>query len=260
VGTSLSVSRSPAARIYLDATIALGSAVVIFCGYRLIRHSTGYDPWLYAIGLTVLAARFNLKLPGVSSRVSIADMFVFLNLILFGPETAAITAALEGLVGTLACKKSPQRALYGAFNASSMAISSFCTGKTVFALLRFAPVHGNAAATFSGTAFAAFLVGVVYFLLNTGSVAAMVALDSGAGMWDVWLRNYFWLCNGYFLAAFAALLMALGLNPFMPTTFVTAGVVLSCLALSYNVILGRLAESVQTQAQRTTQRDMAAAS
>jgi uncharacterized membrane protein len=56
--------------------------------------------------LAGIVATFALKIPGINSKISVADIFIFINVIFFGPPAGCLSAAIEGLAGSIRCSTS----------------------------------------------------------------------------------------------------------------------------------------------------------
>src|SRR5215212_12062029 len=82
--------------------------------------------------LTVLvSSRIAIKVPRVNTTITVADSFVFLTLLLYGPEAAVIVAAADGLS---AGRHISKRWITVLFNATAAGSAAFITGAiaTVF--------------------------------------------------------------------------------------------------------------------------------
>ncbi len=83
-------------------------------GVLAVAYSVGVvvegGEWLIAqtlIGLTVvgLTGLFTVKIPGAKTSIAAAEIFIFLMLMLFGPASAVLAAAVEGAVGSYRTSK-----------------------------------------------------------------------------------------------------------------------------------------------------------
>src|SRR5437867_4115216 len=126
--------RHPAFYPYMFAIDLLGIAIIALCAIRLSDGSTSFQ-WIILASLTVLTGSFTVKIPGIHSKISVADTFVFTNIILFGPAAGAITAALDGLMGSVRMSPSTRRLGYMLFNMTAMALSAFAGAEVFFGLL-----------------------------------------------------------------------------------------------------------------------------
>ncbi|MBM3791908.1 MAG: hypothetical protein FJW35_16365, partial [Acidobacteria bacterium] len=81
-------------RVYLHAVTLSGMGAILYSVYRLEGETAGFQ-WLILASMTLATGTFTVKIPGVDSRISVADTFIFTNLILFGPSAGTLTAALD---------------------------------------------------------------------------------------------------------------------------------------------------------------------
>ena len=65
-----------------------------------------------------------IKIPRVSGRITVADTFIFLAMLLYGGAAAILLSALEGVAATLIISKRPRTIL---FNSAILATSTFIT-------------------------------------------------------------------------------------------------------------------------------------
>src|SRR5205085_5882579 len=70
-----------------------------------------------------------IRIPRVSGRITVADTFVFLTMLLFGGAAAILVSALEGIAATLIISKRPRTIL---FNSAILATSTFFTVAVVY--------------------------------------------------------------------------------------------------------------------------------
>lgn len=100
-GFEMTRSRRWAYSIYFYSVLLCGLCTLLLAAYQLFGDHVSYQ-WLILASLAVLAGHFTVSLPRVKSRISVADIFIFANIILFGPAVGSLTAALEGVLGSRA--------------------------------------------------------------------------------------------------------------------------------------------------------------
>src|SRR5215204_5172936 len=94
--TKLSVT----AKSYIAVVIAAGLASVAHSAVS-ISHAPPSRGWGILAVLTLLTGSLTLKIPTISARLSVSEVFVFSAVLWFGPSVATFTVALDTLVGTL---------------------------------------------------------------------------------------------------------------------------------------------------------------
>ncbi len=86
----------------------------VLLGFAALAYSIGVvidgGAWLVLqvlIGSTVvgLTGLFTVRIPGAKTSIAAAEIFIFLMLLLFGPEAAVIAAAVEGAMGSMRTSK-----------------------------------------------------------------------------------------------------------------------------------------------------------
>ena len=72
----------------------------------------------------VLSSRVSVRIPRVNANVTVADSFIFLVLLLYGPDAGILLAAADGLISALRISKRPLTLF---FNSAMMATSTLFT-------------------------------------------------------------------------------------------------------------------------------------
>src|SRR5215211_6466784 len=107
--------------------------LVVIAGAAMFAYSVGTLPFAkldFRFGLLFLltilvSSRIAIKVPRVNTTITVADSFVFLTLLLYGPKAAVIIAAADGLSAGLYLSK---RWITVLFNAAAAASAAFITG------------------------------------------------------------------------------------------------------------------------------------
>src|SRR5215469_16537779 len=168
------------ARLFLFLVWTAGA--LCFVLGMLPWHSS--NAWLFGsyIALTALASAFKMALPGSEGTVSANDVFFLVGICTM---TVSETLALTLIPTAVQCFWRRQKRLglvHFAFNLSQVSLA--ITG--AYWSYRLFLDH-----VFFGRAPLALLVAaIVYFLLNTSAVAAMVALAEGTSFRKKWVSGY----------------------------------------------------------------------
>jgi diguanylate cyclase (GGDEF)-like protein/PAS domain S-box-containing protein len=210
-------------QIYLRLLIACGAGVVVLSLYRLPLAGLNMR-FLFLAAVTLgLGSRITVKLPRLSSHISLSDTFILLTVLLCGGEEAILLAALDGFCSTLHLSRKKQTYL---LNASVTALSTFVT---VWALrFTFGPIENLTHEGYSPAFIIALcLMGVVQYIVNSGLVAAGMALKTGRPILRTWHEHYLWTSITYFAGASAAgiitkLLDTIGFTALIATTPIIA--------------------------------------
>src|SRR5581483_10716122 len=109
-------------RVYVSAVIGVGSLVMAHAIYG-VYHASIRSDWLILAALTLLTGSFSIKIPSVSARISVSEAFVFLSVLVFGPDVATVIVSLDTLILTT-WFRGPNRSLHrAAFNIAAGAIA-----------------------------------------------------------------------------------------------------------------------------------------
>ncbi len=195
-----------AAVFLVAALIALGHRAVVLA-------PVGVETLLIWLVATVLAEM--LWLPTVTGRAtsSMASTMNYAALFILGPDQAVWVVAVAAAIATIAIQRRPP--LRGLFNLAQMMITIAAAG-WVEVLAGGGPAH---LIDFRSPASLVPFVsaGAVYFAVNTGLVAAVVALWDGQPVLRVWRQNY-----GYFDDLLTSLALFL-LSPLMVLSYLAVG-------------------------------------
>ncbi len=185
-------------------TVAAGLSTVAVSLFRLSPSRLGI-PFLLLTAIAVaVSSRINIKIPGFKSNVSIADVFIFLTMMLFGGEAAVLLGAAETFFSSLRISRKP---LTIAFNSMAMACSTFLTAFIIKFI--FGPVETLVERSDLVTLMAATtLMAGEQFILNSGIVAVAGAMRASRGVWETWKTHYLWISVSYLACALAAAMMA----------------------------------------------------
>jgi diguanylate cyclase (GGDEF)-like protein len=238
-----------AARIYVSLVILVGAALGV-------REATlvQFDQPVVFMALVVLStvtAAFKVTLPltASGSTMSVSYAVDFAALLLLGPGPTVFVTAGSTLSQCLLNTRQGTSPLHRTlFSMAALVITVVAAGWTLTVL-------GSSDSGDPLTAVARPLVGAatVYFLLNTGLIAAAIAFSTKQGVWSTWNTNFLWSAPSYFVGAGTA---AVG------TQLVTNGGHWHWLALlsaaplyltyrTYRVYMGRI-EDEQRQVRETS--------
>ncbi len=180
-----------------------------------VAHDLSYQ-WLILASLTIITGSFTVKIPGVDSKVSIADTFIFINIVLFGPAAGTVTAALDGLVGSIRAKNKSRRLEYALFNVANMALSAYLAALAFYRVLGRGPLHDTGAVSLGEALIPMAILGLVHYLSNSGIVALMIGLEEGINAYHVWRESFLWTGITYLTCASVAVLIAVNASAVTP--------------------------------------------
>ena len=183
------------ARVLVCAVIGAAAAVILS-----VLPIGLPDPLLFAGMLTLSSLtavlKVSLPLPGHGSTMSVSYAVDFASLLFLGtPQTLLISAVSAWSQCTFRIKapNPPHRTL---FSMGTLVLTAWAAG-TVFTTLGGRPGQLTGWTDVAAVAAAA----TTYFLVNTGLVASVIALSSGASVARIWNENFLWSAPGYFVGA-----------------------------------------------------------
>ena len=240
------VNRDSFGSVYMWSLVTAGAAIVLVSLYELPFREL--DARFFFLCLMVIASSLvAIKIPRVSGRITVADTFVFLTMLLFGGAAAILVSALEGVAATLIISKRPRTIL---FNSAILAASTFVT----VAVLNWtvgAPVHiidHNFTAAFFG---AICTMALVQYIANTTLIAIEKASKIKESVWYTWRNYYLWTSVTYFAGASAAGIIAISIRTYTFYAVVATVPIILIICFTYQTYLKNIeASEAQTEAAR----------
>src|SRR6185503_8160099 len=119
----VNVNRLHFGQVYVWSLMIAGVMIALVSLYYLPLDKL--NPSFFFLCLMVMASSLiAVRIPRVSGRITVADTFVFLGMLIFGGAAAILVSALEGISATLIISKRPRTIL---FNSAILATSTFFT-------------------------------------------------------------------------------------------------------------------------------------
>ena len=187
---------------YERAIASIGGGVLALAVWALIAAPPDVR-WVALALLTVGAAQLMLRMPAVPVSFSISDIFTFAAALMFGPAAGAILAGIDAAVMSSRLAQTERSVRRLMFNVAAAGLAMALSSEAFFAISRTTPFSADPAAVIGhGAALAVFAL--IYFVLNTGLVAVVIALGTRRGIWAVWRDHFMGLWPGYIGGAAAA--------------------------------------------------------
>ncbi|MET0623315.1 MAG: EAL domain-containing protein [Pyrinomonadaceae bacterium] len=186
------------------AVIALGAVAAAPVAWLLPVERLDVGFVLLALLTVAVSSRVAVRIPHTTGRITVADTFILLTLLLYGGEAAALLAAAEGVCSSLRISR---KALTVLFNAAVMGCSTYATAwvlRLACGPAEEALVVGRASALVTMVC----LMGLAQYVFNAGLVAFDKALKLRRGFVRTWREFYLWASLTYFAGAAAAGVLA----------------------------------------------------
>lgn len=188
-----------------------------------------------------------IPIPRVSGRITVADTFVFLTMLMYGGSAAILVSALEGVAATLIISKRPRTIL---FNSAILATSTFFTSTVLN--LTFGPPADIVAKSFTARVFTAICVmALMQYIANTTLIAIEKASKIKETTWHTWRTYYLWTSVTYFAGASAAGIVTILINIYSFYAVVATAPIILIICFTYQTYLKNIEASLkQTEAAR----------
>ena len=227
---------SPAAKIYIAVVIVAGLAAFAHSA-SVVSNSPPSRGWAVLVALTMLTGSLTLKIPTISARLSVSEVFVFSAVLWFGSGIATFIVVLEALIGTLWLRgrnRTPVRTL---FNVSAAA-SAIWSASLIYKLIAPHPVGGRPAV--EDLLLPVAVLAISYFAINSFLIAIALSFEHKTSPVELWRRNFLWLSLNHLVGASVAVMLV----AYTPSIdFPTLSAVLPLLVITYlmfRMSLGRV--------------------
>ena len=223
---------SLAARTYIILTATIGVLILGHAHPQL--HQEGAIRFVFYVLGAVLTSKLKVRLPGITGTMSVNFFFILLAIIeLDLAQVLAITCA--GTLGQMLWHAARRpRPVQMVFNLSSIVIAAYCAYT-----LYHQPVLQALSYSLPVALFAAALL---FFLINTLTISAIIALTEAKTLWSVWRESFVWTATQYMVGgALAGLAHVMNRHVGWQVTLLVLPVIY-LVYRSYDLYLSRLEE------------------
>src|ERR1041385_2265441 len=242
----VNVNRPHFGQVYKWSLMTTGVVIVLVSIYLLPYRDL--DPEFGFLCLMVMASSMiAIRIPRVSGRITAADTFFFLGMLMYGGAAAILLSALEGVAVTVIISKKPRVFL---LNSAILATSTFFTA-TVFYFSFGSPVKLTAEGFSQRFLLAICVMGVVQYIANTALISIEKASKINESIWNTWRTYYLWTSVTYFAGASAAGIVAILINRYSFYAVVATAPIILIICFTYQTYLKNIEASIeQTEAAR----------
>ncbi len=183
------------ARLFISLIVLAGTCALLYGAVN--PTSRNIAQFLCYLLIAILAARLKVHLPGITGTMSVNFLFILLGMLELGFAETLILGTAAILVQCF--YRDRPSALQVTFNICASAVAS----AVAYAVYHFAVSHGRVSSRPLLLAVAA----ITYFVINTGSIAGVIALTESRSLKKIWVECYFWSFPYYLVgAAFAGMI------------------------------------------------------
>jgi diguanylate cyclase (GGDEF)-like protein/putative nucleotidyltransferase with HDIG domain len=190
----------PSARVFLVAVCLTGLLMTLVALLFPVRNGV-ISLWEMAAFVALAAFAGSKKvqiLPGAVKKdvgsMSLGSIVTFAAMMRFGPAFALLIGAVSALSACVYPKPQPLYQLF--FNVALTGIAGCVTG-SLFIVLNGFTTQVESIESFPAVAASA----LAYFIVNTGGVAAIIALCTKQKPLELWKSTFLWTGPGYFAGA-----------------------------------------------------------
>ena len=239
------VNRPQFGQVYMWSLVVAGAAIVLVSIFLLPFYKI--DAAFGFLCLMVMASSLiAIPIPRVSGRITVADTFVFLTMLLYGGSAAILVSALEGVAATLSISKRPRTIL---FNAAILATSTFFTATVLH--WQFGAITAIPKSFSQNFFLAVSVMALVQYIANTTLIAIEKASKIKESVWHTWRTYYLWTSVTYFAGASAAGITAILIDNYGFYAVVATAPIILIICFTYQTYLKNIEASLeQTEAAR----------
>src|ERR1041385_7388221 len=246
MSATVQINRLHFGQIYIWLLMTAGVAISLVSIYFLPFERLD-GPFFFLCLMVIASSMIAIRIPRVSGRITVADTFVFLGLLMYGGPAAILLSALEGVAVTMIISKKPRVFL---LNSAILATSTFFTA-TVFYLIFGSPVKLAAEGFSSRFLYAICVMGFAQYIANTTLIAVEKAGKIKESIWNTWRTYYLWTSVTYFAGASAAGIVTILINRYTFYAVVATAPIILIICFTYQTYLKNIEASIeQTEAAR----------
>ena len=244
------VNRDSFGHVYMWSLVIAGAAIVLGSVYEL-QYAQLDAAFIFLCLMVVASSVIAIKIPRVSGRITVADTFIFLAMLLYGGAAAILLSALEGVAATLIISKRPRTIL---FNSAILATSTFFTVVVLHAI--FGPpariIDNDGTAGLSRNFFLAVCtMALAQYVANTVLIAIEKSSKIKESIWNTWRTYYLWTSVTYFAGASAAGIIAVLIDNYGFYAVIATVPIILIICFTYQTYLKNIEASIaQTEAAR----------
>jgi len=229
------VSRTPSwrglslsARLFISLIVASGTATLVYGGIH--QTSRNIAEFICYLGISILASRLKVTLPGITGTLSVNFLFILIGII----ELSFTETLILGAVSMLA------QCVYRERPHAIQVTFNICAGALSTALAYLVYHHPLAILLFGSRPILLGVAATVYFVANAGSIAAVISLTERRPLIRIVVDCYFWSFPYYLVgAAIAGSIAWLNQRSNWETSLLLVPVVY-LIYRSYRLYLGKL--------------------
>ncbi len=182
------------AKAYISLVLALGGASLLAPLVPLAQFQSA-DPWIFwaYFLLTVFTSGLKVRLPMVFATLSVNFLFILVGIVYFTLPQAVVLGAAGTVVQCLWRAHVRPKVVQIAFSTSSVCLATFAAHAVFHGPL------GNILGVLHPLRIG--IAAFVYYVVNTGLIAGVIAMTEGKSIYRTWRDSYFWVLQYHMVGA-----------------------------------------------------------
>lgn len=228
------------AKLFTWAVSTAGALALLYSTYRLWIEPVHLEWMALLMTMVIVTSNAEVYIPGVKSKITLSDTFIYVCAFLLGPWAAVALASLDAMVRSVRGTKRVATVgiNLGATNLSVMAATLLAAG--MFGPLDELVYDGSRLKEFT---LALGVIALVNYLLNTGIIAASLALSRDKNIITTWKENFLWTSAVFFVGMVAAGVICKAITMFGFYSFVISVPIVVLTYTTYRTYLGKVEAS-----------------
>jgi diguanylate cyclase (GGDEF)-like protein len=232
-------TRKPLINVYMWLVVV---AAVITCVWAIsslpFARIDLYLPLLF-LATVILGSRVAIRIPRINTNITVDDTFIFLALLLYGSQPAALLAMTGGLAAGLRISSKPRTVLFAGASLNCAMIITAAGLELLFGTTELLSLSR------SNSIIALGVMGLLQYLSHTAIVATANAIKDNQSIWHMWNQNFLWISVTYFAGAAAAGIIAFSLHTAGFYAFLVAIPIIAIVYFSYDRYLREVKTSAR---------------
>ncbi len=229
---------SRASWLFIGWVSVVGISVFGHAVYQVAALPFSRDWLLLSLVTIAVASRTDIKIPRLSSTVTITDTFIYISVLLYGIPHSIVLAGVDAAICSLHYKNKRK---VMPFNVGVTSLSVFLA--STITTLTFGSL-ATAREDLSRLVLAALSLSLLHYVFNSGMVSVVSALRGKSNLLGAWRDSFLWTSVSYFAGGVAACLVIKLITVLSFYAFLIAVPILAITYLTYRNYLEKVQSSI----------------
>ena len=224
--------------LFISWVSVIGISIFGHAVYQVASLPFSKDWLLLSIVTIAVASRTDIKIPRISSTVTITDTFIYISVLLYGVPHSIVLAGVDAAICSLHYSN---RRKVTPFNVGVTSLSVFLA--STLTTLTFGSL-ATAREDMSRLALAALSLSLLHYVFNSGMISLVSALRGKSNPMGAWRDSFLWTSVSYFAGGVAACLVIKLITVLSFYAFIIAVPILAITYLTYRNYLEKVQASI----------------